>query len=338
MKRRLAILAAALTVALAGCSGTAGRPAQDVPSASGGGSAALFPVTVDDAFGTTTVPSAPRRVVTWGRGATDAAIALGVLPVAIPYQPGGAQGVLPWVRDAVEGMGAALPTVLPDTGTSVPYDAIRAARPDLILAPYSGLTEEQDTRLSAIAPVVAYPDQPWSTPWRDIVTITGRALGRPGKAREVLVGIDQEITRAREAHPEFAGLTLAAVQDTGTGLSVYPASAPRMQIMLDLGFRSAPSVQALGTDETASHDTLSHERLAELTSDVLVLYASDAAEAAAFLAAPSSQVMPQVTHGAVAELVGSDVVASVSPPTALSLTWGLDRTVHALAQAAAAAG
>ena len=38
---------------------------------------------------------------------------------------------------------------------------------------------------------------------------------------------------------------------------------------------------------------------------------------------------------AVAELTGTDFIASVSPPTALSLTWGLDEYVALLAAAAA---
>ena len=43
--------------------------------------------------------------------------------------------------------------------------------------------------------------------------------------------------------------------------------------------------------------------------------------------------MPQVTSGAVASLVGAEFIASVSPPTALSLPWGLDEVVTQLATA-----
>jgi hypothetical protein len=35
--------------------------------------------------------------------------------------------------------------------------------------------------------------------------------------------------------------------------------------------------------------------------------------------------MPQVKSGAVAKIVGESPVSSVSPPTALSLWWGLPR-------------
>jgi iron complex transport system substrate-binding protein len=45
--------------------------------------------------------------------------------------------------------------------------------------------------------------------------------------------------------------------------------------------------------------------------------------------------MPQVQSGAVAGVVGQAFIASVSPPTALSLTWGLEDYVQLLADAVA---
>ncbi|WP_246299259.1 hypothetical protein [Microcella indica] len=46
--------------------------------------------------------------------------------------------------------------------------------------------------------------------------------------------------------------------------------------------------------------------------------------------------MPQVQAGAIAPIVGAEFISSVSPPSALSLTWGLDETVAQLAAAVAA--
>lgn len=338
---RAAVAAAALALTLAACSaGTSGgaSSAPQTPAEGGSSTAAAFPVTIDDALGGATIDAQPERVVAWGWGAADAALALGVVPVAIPHQSygGDEQGVLPWIREAVAGLGAELPTVLPDSGDDVPYEAIQAAEPDLILAPYSGLTQEQRDTLTAIAPVVAYPDQPWATPWRDVVTIAGKALGRGSEATEVLQGIDAQVAAARDAHPELAGHTVAAVWDVGSTFYVYTPADPRVQFLTDLGLTSAPSIEALDTDESAFYLTLSHERLSELTSDVLVVYGTTQEEADAFLAAPYAQVMPQVTGHAIAELVGTELIASVSPPTALSITWGLDATVTALSTAVAA--
>ena len=72
-------------------------------------------MTIDHAFGSTTIEEAPERVVTWGWGSADAAVALGVTPVAIPFQGYGGddEGVLPWIREAVEAAGDEVPDRAP---------------------------------------------------------------------------------------------------------------------------------------------------------------------------------------------------------------------------------
>jgi iron complex transport system substrate-binding protein len=323
------VLAAAL---LAGCGGE-GSAAGD------GGDAAAeapgLPVTIRHAFGRTTVAAAPQRVVTWGWGSADAAIALGVVPVAIPFQDygGDAQGVLPWIRQALEQRGAEIPAVLP-AGEEPPYEEIAAARPDLILAPYSGITREQYELLSRIAPTVAYPGEPWATPWRDTITITGRALGREQAARELLDGIDARLREEAEEHPELAGKTVAMVWDSAGTFYVYRPADPRVQATLALGLRSAPSVQRLASGDQSFYYTLSTERTDALESDILVSFADTPALSRAFLRSPHGRAMPQVRRGAVAEVIGKEFVAAVSPPTALSLTWGLERYVGLLSDAA----
>ncbi|MDT0165734.1 iron-siderophore ABC transporter substrate-binding protein [Actinotalea sp. AC32] len=332
-----AVLALSALV-LAGCSG---GPADDEPQGEATSTTATddgaFPVTIEHAFGETTIEEAPERVVTLGWGAADASIALGVTPVAIPFQSygGDEEGVLPWIRETLEENGEEIPTVLPDAGEDVPYEEVDAAQPDVILAQYSGLTQEQYDTLSQIAPVVAYPDEAWSTPWRDVVTIAGEALGKQDEAEDVLAGIDAELAAQREAHPEFEGKTLAAVWDLAGTFYVYADEDPRVEFMLDLGFENAPAVDELDTDESTFYFTLSHERLSELTSDVLVVYGTTQEEVDAFLGAGYAQAMPQVSGGAIAPVVGTELIAATSPPTALSLSWGLEDVVAALAEAAA---
>lgn len=336
---RAAAVAASLAVlALAGCSASASDapPAAPSTAADDGAGQGAFPVTIEHAFGETTIASEPQRVVTWGWASADAVLALGVVPVAIPFQGygGDENGVLPWIADELEALGAEPPTVLPDSAEA-PIDAIAAAEPDLILAQYSGLTADEYELLSAIAPVVAYPDQPWATPWRDVVTIAGEALGRADRAAEVLDGIDAAVAVAAAAHPELEGVTVAQVWDTGDTFYVYTPADPRVEFTEDLGLVTAPSVADLDTGESTFYFTLSHERLDELTSDVLVDYADTPEALDAFLASAPAGTMPQVQRGAVAGVVGQAFIASVSPPTALSLTWGLDDYVQILADAVA---
>lgn len=336
-RRWMAVTVAVLCMALvaAGCgddsSGEAGTSAPE---------SASFPVTIPHAFGETTIDAPPERVAAWGWGSADAAIALDVVPVAIPFQSygGDADGVLPWIRDALQERDAEVPAVLPDTGEEPPYEEIAAAKPDLILAVYSGITREQYELLSAIAPTVAYPEEAWATPWRDTISIVGTALGREAQAASLLDDIDATLAEQADAHPELAGKTVAMVWDADGTFYVYKDADPRVEATLALGLESAPSVAELANGDETFYYTLSYEQLDRLESDVLVSFADTQAQSTAFLESSHGRTMQQVKDGTVAEVVGKEFIASVSPPTALSLTWGLDEYVDILAGAAVAAG
>jgi iron complex transport system substrate-binding protein len=329
--RGFAAAAIATALVLTGCASTPAETETETPAGD------TFPVTIEHAFGETTIDAAPERVVAWGWGSADAAIALGVVPVAIPFQAygGDENGVLPWIADALDELGAETPTVLPDSSEEPPYEDIAAADPDVILAAYSGITEEQYETLSAIAPVVAYPETAWSTPWKDLVDIVGTALGKSSEADAVLADIDTELAAQAEAHPEFAGKTIAAVWDVGGTFYVYRDADPRVEFLFDLGFVNAPAVDELANGESTFYYTLSYEELDKLEADVVVSYSDTQAEADTFVASSHGQTIPAVAAGNVATLVGTEFIASVSPPTALSLPWGLDQFVTALAAATA---
>ncbi len=108
--------------------------------------------------------------------------------------------------------------------------------------------------------------------------------------------------------------------------------------MTDLGLEVADSVTTLSDGAETFFYTLSYERLTELTSDILIVYAATPEEAEAFLGEGPSAAMDQVQDGRVALVEGPALISSVSPPTALSLTWGLDEYVTSLSEAACAAG
>ena len=314
-------ITAAVALALTGCA-----PATTDDAAS------TDTISIDHAFGTTEVPADAERVVTYGWGSADAAIALGVVPVAIPFQSygGDENGVLPWISEALDEMGEEIPTVLPDSSEEPPYDEIAEADPDVILAVYSGITEEQYELLSAIAPTVAYPDEAWSTPWRDVVTTVGKALNKDAEAVEVLADIDEELAAQAAAHPEFAGKSIAAVWDVAGTFYVYKDADPRVEFLFDLGFTNPESVDALANGDSTFYYTLSYEQLDKLESDVVLSYSDTQEEADAFVTSSYGLAIPAVASGNVATAVGTKFIAAVSPPTALSLPWGLDELIAAL--------
>ncbi len=327
---------AAAMLALAACGSGSSEggadTATDTATDSSGGS--FEPVTIEHALGTTTIEEQPERVATWGWGSADAAIALGVVPVAIQATAyaGDENGMTPWNKEAIEAAGAEMPAMISEA-EEPPYEEFIKAKPDLILATYSGLTQQQYDKLSKIAPVVAYPDQPWATPWREVITTAGEALGKTDEAEQVLDDIDQAVSEAAKQHPEFEGKTIAAVADFGS-FYVYRSADPRVQFLEDLGFEVAPSVEKLDTEEASFYYTLSYENVDKLESDVLLSYADSPKTQKAFLNSASTRTMPQHDAGTIAEATGEELVASVSPPTALSLTWGLDAYVDLLSKAA----
>lgn len=337
-----AALAAAvlLTLPLAAC-GSEDSSGDEGSAGSGEetSAAAFEPVTIEHVFGSTEIDEEPQRVVTWGWGSGDAALALGVVPVAMPKNSYGAdeQGLMPWQAEALEAAGAETPTLLTES-TEPPFEEILAAEPDLILANYSGITEADYEKLSKIADTVAYPDQPWATPWRDVITTVGEALGRTDEAEQVLSDIDAEVAEAAEAHPEFEGKTIAAVAIDPAAFYVYRDADPRVQFLEDLGFELAPSVDELDTEESTFYYTISNEEVDKLTSDVLLSYVPDEERAAEIEADTTFDAMQQFQAGTVATVAGESYVSSVSPPTALSLTWGMDYFIDALVPAVEAAG
>jgi iron complex transport system substrate-binding protein len=337
----LAALLATASLALAGCS--AANPDDDAtptgtatPGATGATDA--FPITVTSALGDATITAEPERVVSWGWGSAEAAIAVGVFPVAVSEQvwTAGAGNLVPWVEEAYDAAGIAHPTVLTDeaSGATVPYEQIIAAKPDLILAPYSGLTQEQFDLLSDIAPVVAFPDAPWTTPWDDTIRITAKALGRTAAGDAVLQQIDDFLAGQKADHPEFDGVTFAGIWDGDGSVSVYTPADSRVAILENVGLKIAPSVSDLDTSDGAFFFDLSYEKLDQLTADFVIIYGATDEDVEASLAKPALQAIPAVAAGKVVKVVGPAEVSSVSPPTALTFEWdkGLPTLIRDIAQ------
>ncbi|SEE45574.1 iron-siderophore ABC transporter substrate-binding protein [Jiangella alba] len=332
------LLALLLGAALAGCgsdddaSGDDGGSGDDTNAAGSDG----FPVTIEHALGSATLEEAPERVVTWGPSNQDAVLALGVVPVAMPFfdYGGDDEGVLPWVR---ENLGdAELPALLPNaSGEEIPYEAIAEEQPDVIVAVYSGITQEEYDTLSAIAPTVAYPDGPWSTSWQDQTTIIGAALGRSAQAGELVAETEEYLATRTDEFPELAGTTFAYGAEDGAQLALYTSDDVRVRLLTDLGMTLAPYV-----DEHAEGDGVyyyvSPELAGDIEADVFIGWFNDQVAADAFAASPAYAQLPAVAAGAFAPIAGEDYVTASSAPTVLSIPWMLDDYLPQLAAATAA--
>lgn len=340
------LVAAVATLVIAGAGLVACTAPADsdggASSPAGGGDAAGFPVTITSALGDAVIPEKPERVATWGWSAQDAVLALGVVPVAMPaFTYGGVDGVLPWDADAIAELGGEAPTLLTGGDTGEPnIEEFVEARPDVILAPYSGLTQEQYDALSKVAPVVAYPDESWATSWEDQTSIVGEALGLSDEAADLVAQVDSDIADLAAQYPALADTSFAyGANNQPEIFNVFRDDDPRVQLLTQLGMTVTPSVEELAPDGDDSYFyQLGFENLNALESDVLVAYFGTQADVDAFVADPLVAAMPQVQQDRFAPIVGESFVMASSAPTVLSIPWMLDQYVPQLAAVAERVG
>lgn len=299
-----------------------------------------FPVTIEHALGSTTIEAEPQRVVTWGWSAQDVVIDLGIQPVGMPFfaYGGGDDGVLPWTEAALAENGMTLPTVLPNV-TEPPIEAIAALAPDLILAPYSGLTPDEYALLSNIAPVVAYPDKPWFASWQQVVTMTGKALGRSTDAEKLVAGTETFLKAELDKYPDAAGTVFANVVNRNDGqVSVRLEGDPRVQLFADIGLVPVKAPENANINETGIAYFVSYENFDTIPADMLLSFFNDEKSADEFFSMDLIRLSPLVAKEAYTKLVGEDITMAVSGAvTPVSLRWGFPQVAAEVGRAATAA-
>lgn len=335
--RRGTRLVAALASALLLFTTAAACGSEDDSSEAGSDSSAsansAFPVTIAHKYGSTTIKSEPKRIVTVGLTDQDPVLALGKVPVGTTRWLGDYKGAIgPWAADKLGG--AEAPTVLKDTGTGPQTEKVAALRPDLILAVYSGLTKDQYTTLSKFAPVVAQPKEynDFGVPWQKQTEIIGKALGQESKAKDLVKGVQDDIATTAEDNPKFAEST-GVMATPYEGIFVYGSQDPRSRILTDLGFELPKDLDKVIGDEFGAN--ISKERTDLLDTDVIVWIVGDTTEGAATLHRNALyadlDVVKQGREVFVKE--SSDYGNAVSFVSVLSLPYMLERLVPQLSAA-----
>jgi iron complex transport system substrate-binding protein len=261
-RRRMLAGAAALLV-VAGCGRNGGQAGGPTPAASPAATAR----TIEHKYGTTEIHGFPERVVTVGLSDHDAVLALGIVPVGVTADPEFSadqpHGVWPWAQAQ---LGNGQPEVLPYPEINV--ERITALRPDLILAVFSGITDQEYEQLSQIAPTVAqsgeYPDA--GMPWDEMTRLIGRALGKETQAEELITQVEERFAEAREQHPEFDGkaAVYAGFFEPGQYYAETGQSS-RVGILTSLGFEIPEEITG---DEF--YMEIGQEQLSLLDRDVLL--------------------------------------------------------------------
>ena len=298
----------------------------------------LFPMTIEHALGETVLESQPKRVVAISWGNPDVPLALGVVPVGISeanFGPVDENGLLAWTAEAFEALGET-PNVFSDTD-GWDYEAIADCNPDVILAAYSGLSEEEYERLSEIAPVVSYPEIPWATTWQDETVNDAKALGMEEEGKALVEETENLISEKLLEYPEIAGKRTAfcwlSEDDLGT-FYIYTNNDPRAAFLGDLGLETPESVTSLIENPDDFSITVSAENADMLNDvDIIITYGTQSL-VEAMKADGRFANIPAVQNEAFVLLDENDVLAAASTPTVLSIPYCIDDYLKVLSEAA----
>jgi len=340
-------LAALLLLGVSACgSDDAAGGATSEEATAGGSTAAATadgdwtPVTIEHALGTTTIEERPERVATVAWANQEVPIALGVVPVGMAEATFGdddGDGVLPWVEDALEELGAQTPVLFDETD-GIDFEAVADTQPDVILAAYSGLTQEDYDTLSEIAPVVAYPEVAWGTSWRDTIALNSQGLGMQEEGAELVADLEQQIADTVAAHPQVQGasamfMTHVDTTDLST-VNFYTPLDTRVAFFEDLGMVSPQSVLDASEGNDSFSGSVSAEQ-ADVFDDVDVIVTYGGEDLVATLEGdPLQSQIPAVQSDAIVGLPSDSPLGTASNPTTLAIPYILDDYVALLAEAA----
>ena len=337
--RSLTITATAIAVTavlgLAACSDSS-APATDDSAASGEG----YPLTIKTALGTTTLTEKPVRVATVNWANQEVPLALGVVPVgmaAANFGDDDGDGILPWVEEKLTELGGEAPVLFDETD-GIDFEAVADTAPDVILAAYSGLTQEDYDTLSEIAPVVAYPEAPWATSWRDVIEYNSTGMGMAAEGEQLVTDIEKEITDAVADFPQLKGkstmfLTHVDPADLSE-VSFYTSHDTRSAFFEDLGLTTPASVAEASAANGEFSGTVSAEQVDVFSDvDMIVTYGDDTL-IDTLEGDPLLSQMPAVKNGAIVALDGAGPLGTAANPTPLAISYVLDDYLALLADAA----
>ncbi|HHV13397.1 MAG TPA: ABC transporter substrate-binding protein [Clostridiales bacterium] len=345
------VTALAIMVAFTGCgnakttqegnTGVTSAPATDTPVSEAGTEAeestsATYPVTIEHAFGKTVIEKQPERVVTVAFGNQDVVLALGVVPVGFSAANYGVQdesGMLPWTQQKLKELGVTEPNVFQDTD-GIDYEAVSDSNPDIILAPYSGITQEEYDLLSKIAPVVAYPKTAWTISTEEWISITAKALGLEEKGKALISSMQDTIAEKKAAHPEFEGKKFVWISFNEKDLSSLHAYSPedtRCQFLYEFGFTYPESVSQYIKEGSYSLSLSAENADLLYDADFLIGYSSESAYAAAAADEVLGEI-PALKNNAIISIESGTALSAALTITPLAFDYTIDEYVEKLAE------
>lgn len=339
-KRKMSLttlfISALLALTLVGCSSQSSNstasvdaetPKTETPASQDAN--AEYPIVIKHAFGETVIESKPERVATIQWANHDVVLALGVVPVGFSAANYGVlddSGLLPWTAEKLKELGATNPNIFQDTD-GLDFEAISDSDPDVILAAYSGITQEDYDTLSQIAPVVAYQTTAWSTTWREQVINNATGMGMKAEGEQLIKDTEKLIQEKASAHPDMKGKKVVWANfsaDDMSQLHIYTPADPRGSFLIELGMTYPESVTSQITDPTAFFMNLSAENADILNDADLIIGYGDESLYQAVKADPVLGKIAAIQRGSVVFIGNGTPLAASGNPNPLSITYTMD--------------
>lgn len=294
-----------------------------------------YPIVIEHAFGETVIENKPERVATVQWANHDVALALGVVPVGFSAANFGVQddsGLLPWTAEKLKELGVSEPNIFQDTD-GLDFEAISDSEPDVILAAYSGITQEDYDLLTQIAPVVPYQSSPWVTTWREQVLYNATGMGMKAEGEQLIKDTEELIKQKTSEYPQLQGKKVVWVNFSATDMSrlhLYTPADPRGAFLIELGLEYPESITNQLTDDSGYSLRLSAENAESLNdADIIVGY-GDESLYEAVKADPLLGKIPAIQRGSVVFIGGSTALAASGNPNPLSIAYTIDEYLELL--------
>lgn len=340
ISRRVGLVAASTAIfalSLTACGSSTETPTE----VSSQGSESFTPVTIKNIYGETTIEQLPERVATISWVNADTLLALGTVPVGMDIDSYGqnANNSTDWKDQALASLDASIGSENAPVQFAVSddpdYSAIAATKPDVIFAPYSGLTEEQYKKLGEIAPVVGPIEPNYTASWEQATEAAGQMLGKVAQATELTEKIEGELAKVGEDNPVLKDSSfIAADLSSPDAAYVYSEGDTRPRFLSAIGMTQADYVQKNAAAD-AFYFTVSPEKVNEWDADVVFASALAGNTVADIVKGqPLYGQIPAVANDAVA-LPGTDqATLSISAASPLSIEWAITNVVPQIVQAA----
>lgn len=288
-----------------------------------------YPVTINGSLGSLTLKKKPERVVVLGTAPVDLVVALGIDPVAIEANlwGGDENGYMPWFKEFIAKEKRPLPPTLA-MYPELDAEKLVSLNPDLIIAPQSGLSEENYRLLSGFAPVIAHPHKPWMTTVDEQIDIIAAAFGKQEKAAELKAQIEAQYADFQRRYPKLQGKTFAYIYSGSRNpqLSVYAKGEPRVDTLYKLGMKMTPELEKMSLDRGSWSINLGLENADKLNqSDIIVTWFHSEADQKVVETRPLFREIKAVKRGAYLPLLDREVNTAMYQATPQSLGWGLRR-------------